>query len=176
MTFILQGRGNEDTLAFNGDIDDVVINDSLHAPGTKIRVIAHNDISDVTINTSANKTLNAADLSAKVLTNSYGFKLMFNPSTFTINEKKWTIAKGGVLELNKNKLFASNVKFNQQGQEINVSTEPSHVDSGNDVLVGLKKLEVGDFAPLFFKTPKINGLMSGNIRINNPFGKLGRKL
>ena len=35
-----------------------------------------------------------------------GFKLMFNPSTFTINEKKWTIGKGGVLELNKNKLFA----------------------------------------------------------------------
>ena len=166
------GRGNEDTLAFIGDIDDVVINDSLHAPATKIHVMAYNDISDVTINTSANKTLNAANLSAKVLTNSDGFKLMFNPSTFTINEKEWTIAKGGVLELNKNKLFANNVKFNQQGQEINVSTEPSLVDSGNDVLVGIKKLEVGDFAPLFFKTPKINGLMSGNIRINNPFGKL----
>ena len=60
------GRGTQDTLAFNGDIDDVIINDSLHAPGTKIQVIAHNDISDVNINTSANKTLNAADLSARV--------------------------------------------------------------------------------------------------------------
>src|SRR6185503_9816628 len=27
------------------------------------------------------------------------------------------------------------------------------------------------FAPLFIKTPKINGFMSGAIRINDPFGK-----
>ncbi|HEX7458456.1 MAG TPA: translocation/assembly module TamB domain-containing protein [Ginsengibacter sp.] len=166
------GRGTQDTLAFNGDIDDVIINDSLHAPGTKIQVIAYNDISDVTINTSANKTLNAANLSAKVLTNPNGFKLMFNSSTFTINEKKWTISEGGVLELNKNTLLANNIKFDEDGQEINISTEPSAIDSGNDVLVGIKKLEVGDFAPLFFKTPKVNGLMSGNIRIKDPFGKL----
>ena len=166
------GRGTKDTLAFNGDIDDVIINDSLHAPGTKLRVIAHNDISDVVINTSANKTLNAANLSAKVLTNSNGFRLMFNSSTFTINEKQWTINEGGILELNKNTLLANNVKFNHDGQEISVYTEPSALDSGNDVLVGIKKLDVADFAPLFFKTPKINGFMSGNIRIADPFGKL----
>jgi TamB, inner membrane protein subunit of TAM complex len=166
------GRGTQDTLAFNGDIDDVIINDSLHAPGTRIKVIAHNDISDVKINTSANKTLNAADLSAKVLTSSDGFKLMFNSSTFTINEKQWTIGEGGVLELNKNILFANNVKFDHDGQEINISTEPSAVDSGNNVLVGLRKIDIADFAPLFFKTPKVNGFISGNIRINDPFGKL----
>ena len=50
------------------------------------------------------------------------------------------------------------------------------IDSGNDVLVGIKKLDIGDFAPLFFKTPKVNGFMSGNIRINDPFGKLGGNL
>ena len=166
------GRGTEDTLAFNGDIDDVIINDSLHAPGTKLQVIAHNDISDVIINTSANKTLNAANLSAKVLTNSNGFKLMFNSSTFTINEKQWTINEGGILELNRNILLASNVNFNHDGQEISVYTQPSALDSGNDVVVGIKKLDVADFAPLFFKTPKINGFMSGNIRIADPFGKL----
>lgn len=166
------GRGTQDTLAIHGDIDDVIINDSLHAPGTKIQVIAHNDISDVRINTSANKTLNAADLSAKVLTNSNGFKLLFNSSSFTINEKQWKIGEGGVLELNKNTLLANNIKFSHNSQEINVSTQPSLKDSGNDVLIGLKKLEIGDFAPLFFKTPKVNGLMSGNIRINDPFGKL----
>ena len=119
------GRGTQDTLAFNGDIDDVIINDSLHAPGTKIQVVAHNDISDVRINTSANKTLNAADLSAKVLTNSNGFKLLFNSSTFTVNEKQWTIGKGGVLELNKNTLFANGLQLDHDGQEINVSTEKS---------------------------------------------------
>lgn len=166
------GRGTQDTLAFNGDIDDVIINDSLHAPGTKIQVIASHDISDVVINTSANKTLNAANLSVKVLTNSNGFKLMFNPSSFTINEKKWTINEGGVLELNKKTFLANNIKFNQDGQEINVATEPSDLDSDNDIVVRIKKISVADFAPLFFKTPKVNGLMSGNIHIIDPFGKL----
>ena len=166
------GLGNQDTLAFNGDIDDVIINDSLHAPATKISVIAHNDISDLTINTSANKTLNAANISATVLTNSNGFKLLFNSSDFTINEKKWTIGEGGLLELDKNNLLINNIKFSQEGQEINISTEPSANDSTNDILVGMKKINVADFAPLFFKTPKINGLMSGDIRINDPFGKL----
>ena len=171
-TIHFTGKGTADTLAFNGEIDDVVINDSLHAPGTKIRVIAHNDISDVTINTSANKTLNAANLSARVQTNSNGFKLLFNPSSFTINEKKWTIESGGELELNRNLLMANNIKFDQDGQEVDVSTEPSGIGSSNDVLIALKKLDIGDVSPLFIKTPKVNGLMSGNIRINDPFGNL----
>ena len=165
------GAGTLDTLTFIGDIDDVVINDSLHAPGTKIQVVANNDISDVRINTSANKTLNAADLSARIQTNKDGFKLLFNPSSFTINEKKWIIEQGGELELNKNMLLANNIKFAQGGQEIYLSTEPSGTGSSNDVVVGIKKLDIGDFAPLFIKTPKVNGFMSGNIRINDPFGK-----
>ncbi len=166
------GRGTLDTLTFAGDIDDVVINDSLHAPSTKIQILATNDISDVYINTSANKTLNAADLSARIKTNKNGFVLNFNPSTFTINEKKWTIESGGELELNKNMVMASNIKFEQDGQEIYLSTEPSSIGSSNDVVIGLKKLDIGDFAPLFIKTPKVNGLMSGDIRINDPFGKM----
>ncbi len=166
------GRGTLDTLTFKGDIDDVVINDSLHAPATKIDIVATNDISDVRINTSANKTLNAADLSVRIETKKNGFVLNFNPSTFTINEKKWTIAAGGELELNRNMLMASNIKFDHDGQEIYLSTQPSSTGSSNDVVVRLKKLEIGDFAPLFIKTPKVNGLMSGNIRVNDPFGKL----
>ncbi len=166
------GRGTLDTLTFNGDIDDVVINDSLHAPGTKILVVANNDISDVRISTSTNKTLNAADISAHIQTNKNGFQLLFNPSSFTINEKKWIIEKGGELELNKNMLLANKIKFDQGSQEIYLSTEPSGTGSSNDVIIGIKKLDIGDFAPLFIKTPKVNGFMSGNIRINDPFGKL----
>ncbi|MGH2564465.1 MAG: hypothetical protein ACRDE5_08130, partial [Ginsengibacter sp.] len=166
------GLGTQDTLTFNGDIDDVIINDSLHAPGTKIKVVANNDVSDVMITASANKTLNAADLSARIQTNKDGFKLLFNPSSFTINGKKWTIAQGGELDLIRNMLLASNIKFSEEGQEINISTEPSSIGSSNDVVIGIKKINIGDFAPLFIKTPKLEGLMTGNVRINDPFGKL----
>ena len=166
------GSGNQDTLTFNGDIDDVIINDSLHAPDTKIKIVANNDVSDVLIAASANKTLNAADLSARIQTNKDGFNLLFNPSSFTINGKKWTIEKGGELALNKNMFLASNIKFDENGQEINISTEPSSIGSSNDVVIGIKKINISDFAPLFFKTPKVEGFMTGNVRINDPFGKV----
>ncbi len=165
------GRGTEDTLTFNGDIDDVVINDSLHSPGTKLQVVVANDISDVVINTSANKTLNSADLSFRVLTKKDGFDLLVNPSTFTINQKKWTIDKGGRLELIRDMLIASNIKLTEDGQEIYVSTEPSAIGSSNDIIIGVNKLNIGDIAPLLTKSVQVDGLMTGLIRINDPFGR-----
>ncbi len=166
------GRGTADTLTFNGDIEDVVINDSLHSPKTRLEVVAANDVSDVILNTSANRTLNSADLSFRVLTKKDGFDLVVNPSTFTINEKKWTIEKGGRLELIRDMLIASNIRLTEDGQEINVSTEPSAIGSSNDVVIGVNKLNIGDLAPLFTKTVQVGGLMTGLIRINDPFGRL----
>ncbi len=166
------GRGTQDTLTLNGEIDDVVINDSLHSPGTKLKIVAANDISDVTINATANKALSAADLSARIQTKKNGFKLTFNPSTFTINQKQWNIEKNGELELSNKMLMASDIKFSQNGQEILISTQPSEISNSNDVIIAVQNLIIEDFTPLFMKTPSVNGLMNGNIHITDPFGKL----
>ncbi|HJY22105.1 MAG TPA: hypothetical protein VJ279_04420, partial [Hanamia sp.] len=166
------GIGTGDTLLLTGEIDDVIINDSLHSPGTKIKVVAANDISDVTINASANKTLSAADLSARIQTKKDGFKLSFNPSTFTINQKQWSVQKDGEIELNKKMLMAHNIKFSQNGQEIFISTTPSDIGNSNDVIIATQNLIVEDITPFFMKTPKVNGLLNGNVRINDPFGNM----
>ncbi|MEO6904776.1 MAG: translocation/assembly module TamB domain-containing protein, partial [Ginsengibacter sp.] len=166
------GTGTKDTLVLLGNIDDVVINDSLHSPNAKLSIIAANDISDITIHATGNKTLSDADLSARVYTNKNGFKLTFNPSTFIINQKQWQVAKDGVLELNKKKLTANNIRFSQNGQEIYISTQPSLVDSSNDIIVAIQNLVVEDITPLILKSPKLEGLLNGNIRVNDPFGKL----
>ena len=167
------GRGTSDTLTLVGAIDDVVINDSLHSPDTKIKVVAANDISDVTINATALETFSALDLSARVQTKKDGFRLTFNPSSFTVNQKQWDIARDGELELNKNMLMASNIMFSQNGQEILVSTIPSDIGNSNDVIINVHNLVVEDFTPMVMKSPVVNGLLNGNIRINDPFGKLG---
>ncbi len=165
-------RGNADTLVLNTEIDDVVINDSLHSPDTKIKVVAANDVSDVTIKTSANRTLTAADLSARILTFERGFKLTFNHSTFTINQKQWDIEKDGEIELRNKMLMASKIKFSQNGQEIFISTRPSEINNSNDLVIAAQNLIIEDFTPLFMKTPKMSGLFYGNISVNDPFGKL----
>jgi hypothetical protein len=164
--------GSYDTLNFISDIEDVIINDSLNLPGSKITVVANNDISDITIKTSASKTLTEADLSARVQTLSDGFKLYFNPSSFVINDKKWTLEKGGELLLSKKLLSASEVKFVQGNQELTISTEPSATSSANDVVFNLKKIDIGDIVPFIFKNPKLEGQLTGNIKVEDPFNNL----
>jgi hypothetical protein len=169
----LSGTGTKDTLVFKGDIDDVIINDSLHSPDTKLSIVAANDVSDIQIHATGNKTLSNADISAIVQTKKNGFILTFNPSTFIINQKQWKIAKDGVLELDDKMLMANNIRFSQNGQEIFISTQPSAISNSNDVIVAVQNLIIEDVAPMFLKAPKIAGLLNGNLRINDPFGKSG---
>jgi len=164
--------GTKDTLVLQGDIDDVVINDSLHSPDTRLSVVANNNISDIKIHATGNGTLSDADLSAILETKKSGFKLTFNPSTFIINKKQWQIAKDGVLELDDHMLMANNLKLSQNGQEIYLSTQPSSIGNSNDVLIAVQNLVVEDVTPFFLKSPKLAGLFNGNIRVNDPFGKM----
>ncbi|MEO8720898.1 MAG: translocation/assembly module TamB domain-containing protein [Ginsengibacter sp.] len=169
----LTGTGTKDTLVLKGYIDDVVINDSLHSPNAKLSVIATKDISDIAIHVTGDRTLSDADISARVLTNKNGFRLTFNPSTFILNQKQWQVEKNGVLELNKKNLTANNIRFSQNGQEIYISTQPSISDSSNDIIIALQNLVIEDVTPFVLKTPKLAGLLNGNIRVNDPFGNMG---
>ena len=166
------GTGTEDTLVLTGEIEDVIINDSLHSPDAKLSVVSANDISDITINVNGNSTLSHADLSARVKTKKKGFNLVLNSSTFTINQKQWHIEKDGELDLDENMLMASNIRFAQNGQEVFISTQPSAINNSNDVIIAVQNLVLEDVTPMFLKTPKLAGLVNGNIHINNPFKKM----
>ncbi len=78
----MQGRGNLDTLTLTTTVGDVLVNDSLHFPGTKINIESSEDLSNVNIITSANQTLNSANISGQVQTLKTGIRILFNPSTF----------------------------------------------------------------------------------------------
>jgi hypothetical protein len=166
------GTGTKDTLIIKGDVYDVVINDSLHSPGTKLLIVSSNDTSDIHISTNGNKALSNADLAARILTKSDGFNLTFYPSTFTINQKQWTISKNGELDLSGNFLMAENIRFTQNDQQVFISTQPSAINNSNDVIIAAQHLIVEDITPLFINEPKLQGLLDGNIRINDPFGKM----
>src|SRR5690606_38089036 len=42
----------------------------------------------------------------------------------------------------------------------------------NDIRVSLTKINIGDFAPFFIRGTRLEGLLSGNIEIKDPFGYL----
>ena len=165
---LFTANGNNDSLTLNSLIGETIINDSLHLPDTKIKIQAHNDISDISIKTSANQALNEADLSARVQNLPEGFYILFNPSSFVINNKKWILEKGGILTLNKSIFSASEVKFTQEKQELIISTTPS-ISGANDINLALKNINIGDVMPYVFKSPSLDGLLTGNIVLTDPF-------
>ena len=167
----LQSRGNRDTLATKIDVDDVVINDSLHLPNTNLVFNSFNDTSEVSIKTTASKTLSDASINARVITMSDGVNIHFFPSSFIVNEKKWQLEKDGELTFRKKSIIANNIKFVQNNQQITISTEPSSTGNADDVVVNLQNVSVDDFTSLAFSDPKLEGLATGAIRISDPLGK-----
>ncbi len=168
----LKGRGNKDTLALTGNIASIQVSDSLRFPNTKLNIVSYQDHSVVSVKTSADNTLNDADLFADVYTLSDGARIQFRPSSFVLNEKKWTIEKSGELTIRTNLVQAQNMKFTQGFQEISVETVPA-TDGGkkNNLTVKLKNVVLGDLSSLFFKDPRLQGITTGTVNLNDITGR-----
>jgi len=169
----LKGRGNFDSLSMQANMGEIYVSDSLHFPSTHIQLKSFNDLSDVRILTSANQTLNAANVSARVQTLSDGIRITFNPSTFDINSKTWAIDKNGQLSFTNdmNKMSAEALRIYNGDQQILISTHSSDEGNWNDAAIDLKKINIGDFAPFFVKDNRLEGLLTGSVQISNPFNK-----
>jgi len=167
----LKGRGNFDSLSLETTMGEIYVSDSLHFPSTHLQLKSFNDISDVKITTSANQTLNAANISARVHTQSDGIDITFRPSTFDINSKTWTIDNNSQLSFSNKTVAAEALRIYNGDQQILVSSSPSAEGNWNDVQVDLKKINIGDFSPFFVKDQRIEGLLTGTAVINDPFNK-----
>ena len=166
------GKGSKDTLSVNGTITSIQASDSLRFPNTRFNIESHNDHSVVSIRTSADITLNDADLYADVYTLNDGVRVQFRPSSFVLNEKKWGIEKSGEITVRKNLINAQNVKFSQGFQEIDVETEEEPGANTNKLVVKLKNVILGDLSSLFFKNPRLEGVTSGDVTMHDVFGDL----
>jgi len=121
----------------------------------------------VHIATSANQTLNEADLNANVVTMPNGVRIEFQPSSFVLNDKKWNLEKEGILVINKNFATAKNVKFIQGFQEIAVETEDTEGGNTSNLVVKMKNVNMEDFFPLFVTNPRMEGIANGNIYLRD---------
>ncbi len=167
----LKSTGTLDTLIARIDVDDILINDSLHLPGSNIIIKSHKDLTAISINTSASKTISGASINAQVQTMKDGVKIHFSPSSFIINDKKWQLEKDGELVLSKAHVSANEVKFLQGNQEIDIATAPSILGNSSDIIIKLKKISLDDLAPLVLKKPRLEGQLSGTVIIADPFGQ-----
>lgn len=169
----LLARGNRDSLSLSGEAANFNLSDSINIPHATFHVKARNDSSTVSISTGSNSPINQANLNAVVLTYDDGVKIEFDRSTFNVSGKTWTIDENGELVFRGNTPAAGQLVLRESNQEIHVKTQPSPTGKWNDVAIELKKVNIGDIAPLFAPHNRIEGLVSGNVMIKDPTGNMG---
>jgi TamB, inner membrane protein subunit of TAM complex len=167
----LDALGTSDTLKTTITLATISINDSLSFPATTLKLKSHNDLSDISLTTSASKTLNNAELNASVQTLNDGVNIHFFPSSFIINEKKWDLEKDGELTIRKSFISASEIKFVQGQQQVTIATEPSEQGNGTDLIAKLSKVNIDDFAPYITRKPRLEGIIDGEIIAKDILGK-----
>lgn len=168
----LTANGTADSLSLFGRATNIRIGDSLNVPLALFRVNAHNDTSQVRIFTGANQGIDQARINATVMTYNNGVRIEFDPSNFVVNGKTWTIDENGELEFRNNVPANGRLLLKESNQEITIRTHPSEVGTWNDVSVELKKVNLGDIAPLLLPRNRLEGLASGNILVEDPTGNL----
>ncbi len=164
----LKGNGDLKKLTLNGQVGNAIVSDSLNFPSTTFSIEAQNDVSNINFNTVANKTLDKANLSAQVKTFSDGASILFNPSSFILNGKTWSIEQGGELNFRKRTQVQGKLVLKESYQEIDINTQPSDIGNWNDLHIALRNLNIGDFTPFFVKSNRIEGLLNGNIKVEDP--------
>ncbi|MBX2931067.1 MAG: translocation/assembly module TamB domain-containing protein [Chitinophagaceae bacterium] len=171
----ITGDGTMDSLIVAGDVFSIIINDSTNLPMTTFNIRSANDHSLVKIQTRASSTLNDASLAANVFTLEDGVRVEFQPSSFVINEKKWNIEKNGIIVLRKNFLSTKDFNLQQGFQEINFNTEFEEDNNATNLIVDVKNVVLGDFVGYALKDPRLEGLTTGKISINNLFNTIQAK-
>ena len=164
--------GTRDSLALKGGASNINVSDSLNIPLVLFRINARNDSSKVKIYTGANQAIRQADLNGSVLTYYNGVKIEFDPSSFVVSGKTWTIDDNSELEFRKNIPASGQLVLRESNQEITVKTRPAEIGDWNDIIVDLRKVNVGDFSPFFLPKNRLEGLVSGNIIIEDPANNL----
>ena len=165
-------KGNSDSLILTGETRNIRINDSLNIPFALFRINASHDKSILSINTGANQTVEKADINAVVFTFEDGVKIEFDPSSFTVNGKTWTLDENGELEFRSSNPAKGQLVMREGDQRIMLKTQQSAKGSWNDLQVELSNVNLGDFAPFFMPKNRLEGLLSGNILVEDPTNNL----
>lgn len=176
-TYVVEGAeiiadGNLARLDINGEIDNVIIKDSVRFPNTSFTINSHNDVSAVHLTTRANTTLNAAEFNADVTVYNDGLSIDINPSSFVLNDKKWNLQDHGTITLRKSILTASNVVFSSGDQQLSVQSTKENGRPDNTLEIGLQKINLEDFVPFVFIEPRLQGTATGTLEVSNIFDKI----
>ncbi|MBS1920756.1 MAG: translocation/assembly module TamB domain-containing protein [Bacteroidetes bacterium] len=167
----LKALGTLSKLTLSGSTGNALMNDTLNLPLTTFNIESAQDSSIVSITTGSNTALNKANINGMVHFYENGVKIRFDTTSFVLNGKTWNIEKNGELEFGNNSQAQGQLLLSDGEQEIKMGTEPSTNGNWNNLLINLKKVNLGDFSPLFLRKKRLEGLVSGTIHVEDPYKK-----
>jgi TamB, inner membrane protein subunit of TAM complex len=168
---LFNGNGTLDSLFIDGDVGTLTINDSLHFYNTKVNIKTIKNESTFSVNSTGDKTLNALEVNGNIKIFKDGIEAIFNPSSFTVNNKKWVLEKDGEVIVHNKAIAINDLKFVHNNQSIIVKSELDEVENFYNIIADVKDIEIGDITPLFVKTNKFEGKFNGKIKVKDPLGK-----
>jgi len=168
----IRARGDADSLQLSAQSQLITINDSLEIPGTELDIRAGANVSRLSLRTTAGPGMSSASLSVAVQHLPDGVKVLFNPSAIVLNDKTWRIDRNGELTISRSYIGANDIRLVNGQQVIQVSSLAPTLGKTNDILVTLQKVNLGDLLPYVLSEPQVEGLTSGDLTIEDPYGKL----
>ena len=170
--FEFHANGDADSLLITSKTSSVVFNDSLSFPKNEIDIRSSKNISFLNINTFSEQSDYGARLQGYIENVEDGIKIHFNPSSLVFNDKTWNIEKDGEVLISKQRFEASNFRLNNGEQSISLITLPFEANSQQTIILTMNKVNLGELLPFVLKEPKIQGLTSGDLTIQDPFNQL----
>lgn len=170
--FEIHANGDADSLLISSKASAVIFNDSLSFPKNEIDIRSSKNISFLNINTFSEQLDYGARLQGYIENIEDGIKIHFNPSSLVFNDKTWNIEKDGEVLISKKRFEATNFRLNNGEQAISLITLPYEANSPQTIILTMNKVNLGELLPFVLKEPKIQGLTSGDLTIQDPFNEL----
>ncbi len=174
---VINGSGNSDSLSSVIKVAKAEITDSVAFENSEVNINTVNNATNFKINSVTNTKLNNLNLNGKLTVLNDGVTINFEPSDFTVNNKKWELDRNGELILRKNLVYTNDIKFKHFDEEISLSSIPPEVgETMNKLKVDVKNIEINDFMPFILKTNSFYGKLNGTIEVDDPTNDLKLKL
>lgn len=170
--FMLNAEGTTDSLIMHATTSSIVLNDSLFFPKNNINIRSSKDISSLEINSFSDRSQYGAQLSADVKNLEDGIRIHFNKSSLVFNDKTWNIKDDGEVVISKRILEAKDLQITNGDQLIGIITLPPESNRSQTIVLSLSKVNLGDLVPLVFKEPRIQGITTGDLTLEDPFNNL----
>lgn len=170
--FQFEANGDEDSLIMSSKTSSIVFNDSLFFPNNEISIRSSKDVSTLNINTFSDRSLYGAQLSAIINNLKDGIRVSFNKSSLVFNEKTWNIAERGEVVISTSLFDARNFKISNGEQDISIITLPPEANRQQTIILSLKEVNLGDILPFVIKEPRIQGITTGDLTLEDPFNEL----